>query len=185
MTRGAMIKDVDYERSLDAKEAMLVYTLYMNDIADWMRPVARRQYNRLTHEAKELVYAKRMRGCSSMAKRKGGHGDKGSAAKPVRGLRQRAQRMKKQLFEEMIRNFAVTKAFSMALVRHPKLMSADGLEALVEEWREVKASNEYQDMMRVAPKKRNKDKELKRKRDEARTAEAGNPVMEAWMRLKQ
>ena len=120
-----------------------------------------------------------------MAKRKGGHGDKGSAAKPVRGLRQRAQRMKKQLFEEMIRNFAVTKAFFMALVRHPKLMSADGLEALVEEWREVKASNEYQDTVRVAAKKRNKDKELKRKRDEARTAEAGNPVMEAWMRRKQ
>ena len=73
----------------------------------------------------------------------------------------------------------------MALVRHPELTSADGLPALVEEWREVNASSEYQDMMRVAPKKRNKDNELKRKRDEARTAEAGNPVMEAWMRLKQ
>ena len=107
-----------------------------------------------------------MRGCSVVANRTGGHGDKSGAAKPVLGLRQRAQEMKKRHFEEMIRNFAVTNEFFMALLRHPRLTSEDGLMELVEEWRKAKTTKEYQDAMRVAATER-------------------NPVMEAWMRLKQ
>ena len=153
LTLGAMITDIDFQRSLDAAETMLVQNLYMNDVAEWMEPDDLQKYEFLIRKAEALDNAIDKRGRSTTAKSKGTDVNKGSAAKPVLAPRQRAQQMKKQRFDEMISNFAVTKAFFMALVRHPRLMTADGIMSLMEEVREVKASKEYQERLRVAAKK--------------------------------
>ena len=181
MKLGSMIKDVDCQRSLDAAEMMLAHNLYMNDVVEWMKPRVLRQYQALVHEAKELGNAKEMRGRSSKAKR----WHRGSAAKPVHGPRQLARKMKKRHFDAMIRSFAVTKAFFMALVRHPMLMCVDGLTALAEAARQVKASKAYRKIMCAAAKERKVDTERKQERNAAPTAKACNPVMEAWLRFKE
>ena len=153
LTLGTMITDIDFQRSLDAAETMLVQNLYMNDVAEWMEPDDLQKCEFLIRKAEALDNAIDKRGRSTTAKSKGTDVNKGSAAKPVLVPRQRAQQMKKQRFDEMISNFAVTKAFFMALVRHPRLMTADGIMSLMEEVREVKASKEYQERLHVAAKK--------------------------------
>ena len=94
--------------------------------------------------------------------------------------------MKRRCFDRMIRESAVTKKLFMALVSRPTLMTGDGIMALMEEMRDVKASEEYQELMRMAAKKADDEEKLKRELDELGVPHGkGNMVMEAWIRMKQ
>ena len=108
------------------------------------------------------------------------------AAKRVHKVDQEAQQMKRRCFDRMIRESAVTKQLFMALVSRPTLMTSDGIMALMEEMRDVKASEEYQELMRMAAKKADDEEKLKCKLDELGVPHGKeNMVIEAWIRMKQ
>ena len=126
------------------------------------------------------------RGRSNTAKRHWGHGKKNTAAKRVSEVCQQAQRMKRRCFDRMICESAVTKQLFMALVSRPTLMTVDGIMSLMEEVRDVKASEEYQELMRMSAKRADDDEKLKRKLDELGVQhEKQNKVMQAWIRMQQ
>ena len=76
--------------------------------------------------------------------------------------------MKKQRFNKIISDLAANKAFFMSFVRHPSVISVDGIRGLLHELKEVKKSKEYDEMVRVSMKKTEEVMELKRKRHQAR-----------------
>ena len=49
------------------------------------------------------------------------------------GPRQQAQQLKKQLFNQIFNDLAANKAFFFGFVRHPRLMTPEGILNLVEE----------------------------------------------------
>ena len=160
------INDTDFKRALTDAETRIVHNLYMNDVAAWMTSEALQVCEELIRDADELENAEGKG--KGEGKSKGRAGGKGSAGKPGPGPRQRAQQMKKQRFNKVLNDIAANKAFFMTLVRFPSLMTPDGLIGLMKELEEVKASKEYQEMLLASTKKSDQDKELKRKRDEAR-----------------
>ena len=86
----------------------------------------------------------------------------------------------------MIRESAVTKQLFMALVSRPTLMTVDGIMSLMEEVRDVKASEEYQELLRMSAKRADDDEKLKRALDELGVQhEKQNKVMQAWIRMQQ
>ena len=56
------------------------------------------------------------------------------------GPRQQAQQLKKQQFNEIINEFAANKAFFFLFVRHPRLMTPEGILHLVEELKKSKTA---------------------------------------------
>ena len=76
--------------------------------------------------------------------------------------------MKKQRFNKIVSDLAANKAFFMSFVRHPSVISVDGIRNLMNELKEVKQSREYNEMVRVSMKKTEEVVELKRKRQQAR-----------------
>ena len=152
------ILDRDLDRSLTEAETRVVHNLYMNDVGAWMNAEALGQYRTLIAEAD----------MEDKGKGKSAGGKKGKGKTTVKSARQRAQQLKKQRFNKVLNDDAANKAFFMTLVRHPMLMRVEHLVHLVNELKEVKASREYQDMLAASAKKSDDEKELKRKRDEAR-----------------
>ena len=185
-TLDTMIADVDFERSLTANETMVLHDLYMNDVASWMEPTALEKYDSLLREIQKFDCPENKRGRSNTAKRHWGHGKKNPAAKRVSEVCQQAQRMKRRCFDSMICESAVTKQLFMALVSRPTLMTVDGIMSLMEEVRDVKASEEYQELLRMSAKRADDDEKLKRALDELGVQhEKQNKVMQAWIRMQQ
>ena len=176
------ISDTDFKRSLTDQETRHVHNAFMSDVAAWMTSDCLQDYQRLIQEAEELdYYGKGSKGSwGKKGNGKSGEGNKskgwwgkqgkgkGSTGKSATSPRQQAQQLKKQRFNKVVNDIAANKAFFFSLVRHPSLMTADGLVGLMRELTEVKSSKEYQEMLRVSEKKSEEEKELKRKRDQAR-----------------
>ena len=91
------------------------------------------QYNEYLRVAEELGTAKgKGKQCGKAGK------SNGSAGKPAKrggkiGPRQQAQQLKKQRFNKIVNDLAANKAFFFGFVRHPRLMTPDGILQLVEE----------------------------------------------------
>ena len=86
----------------------------------------------------------------------------------MRGPRQQEQQLKKQQFNEIINDFAANKTFFFLFVRHPRLMTPEGILHLVEELQRIKDSPEYAEIVRISSKKTEELRELKRQRDHMR-----------------
>ena len=124
------------------------------------------EYQRLIAQANELDKGKG-KGSSGKAKK----GDrKGKPGKPVQGPRQDAQQLKKQRFHKVLNDLAAKKAFFMSFLRHPCLMSADGIRKLLLDLREVMLTQDYKKMLLVSAKKTEEVALLKSKRELARKA---------------
>ena len=76
--------------------------------------------------------------------------------------------MKKQRFNKVINDLALNKAFFMSFVRHPCLLTAEGILNLLQELNEAKSSPEYKRMLEVSARKTSELVDLKRTRDMAR-----------------
>ena len=61
--------------------------------------------------------------------------------------------MKKQRFNKIVSDLAANKAFFMSFVRHPSVVSIDGIRSLLFDLKEVKESPEYAEMVSVSKKK--------------------------------
>ena len=124
------------------------------------------EYQRLIAQANELDRGKG-RGSSGKAKK----GDrKGKPGKPVQGPRQDAQQLKKQRFNKVLSDLAAKKAFFMSFLRHPCLMSADGIRKLLLDLRDVMRTQDYKQILIVSAKKTEEVALLKSKREFARFA---------------
>ena len=86
------------------------------------------------------------------------------------GSRHQAQQLKKQRFNKVVNDLSANKAFFFEFVKHPRLMTPDGILLLVEELAKIKNSPENAEIVRVSSKKTEELKELKRKRDSMRRA---------------
>jgi len=103
--------------------------------------------------------------------RKAKKGDrKGKPGKPVQGPRQDTQQLKTQRFNKVLSDLAAKKAFFMSFLRHPCLMSADGIRKLLLDLRDVMRTQDYKKMLLVSAKKTEEVALLKSKRELARKA---------------
>ena len=84
------------------------------------------------------------------------------------GPRQQAQQLKKQWFNKTVNDFAANKALFFLCVRHPRLMTPEGILHLVEELKN-NDSPEYAEIVRVSSKQAEELSELKRQRDHMRS----------------
>ena len=172
------IRDQDHRRSLTEEEMRSLHNAWMNDVERWMSPDCLQEYNALISEAEELEsYGGKHKG-KGRGKSKGkdkGRGkskdDKnGSAEKPEHGPRQRAQQLKKQRFNKVINDIARNKGFFMTFVRHPAMLTAEGIMRIMVDLADLKKSSEYEKMTATSTKKTEAVLELKRKRETARLA---------------
>ena len=77
--------------------------------------------------------------------------------------------MKKQRFNKIVNDLAANKAFFFGFVRHPRLMTPDGILQLVEELTNINNSPECAEIVAISSKKTEELIELKRKRDRMRS----------------
>ena len=66
---------------------------------------------------------------------------------------QQAQQLKKKSFNVFCFQVSGSKQFLFALVRQPSFLKAEGLENLLEEWREIKKSAEYKEAVEQSKKR--------------------------------
>ena len=119
---------------------MKIHTAWMNGVASWMTDEALAQYNESLRFAQELEEAKgkgkqpgrQTAGAAVLEDGKACNG-RWKDGKWKMGPRQQAQQFKKQQFNEIINKFAANKAFFFLFVRHPRLMTPEGILHLVEE----------------------------------------------------
>ena len=78
--------------------------------------------------------------------------------------------MKKQRFNKIINDIACKKGFFMCLLRHPCVVTVEGIKDLLQELVELKESKEYRVMLDVSQEKTEEVATLKRKRHETRLA---------------
>ena len=76
--------------------------------------------------------------------------------------------MKKQRFDKIKSDLAANKTIFMSFVRHPFVISVDGIRAFLHELDELKQSKEYEKMFRVSMQKTEEVVELQRKHQQAR-----------------
>ena len=147
------IPDIDFKRSLETWEVQSLHNKWMNDVGSWMTPDCLQQYNDLIQEAEELEKGKGKGNAGKLAKGTKKGENKGKAGKPAgakHGPRQQAQQLKKQRFNKIISDLAANKGFFMCLLRHPCVVTVEGITHLLEELAEVKNSKEYCDMLHVS-----------------------------------
>ena len=86
-----------------------------------------------------------------------GKGSIGKSAEPRKlGPRQQAQQLKKQRFNKVLSDLAAKKTFFMSFLRHPCLMSADGIRKLLLDLTDVMRTSDYKKMLLVSAKKTEK-----------------------------
>ena len=76
--------------------------------------------------------------------------------------------MKKSRFNKIVSDLGAKKAFVMAFLRRPILVSADGIRALLLELTGAMRTKEYADMLAESAQKTEKLRDLKSLRDQAR-----------------
>ena len=94
--------DVDFERSLDAKEADMLRDAWRNDVETWMPSKHYEEYMRMVHEAN-----------------KKNKKNKKNADEEKERMHHRVRLFKKHLFEQMFERLSTSEAFFMVFVRHP------------------------------------------------------------------
>ena len=121
----------------------------MNSL-EWMTDEKRNQYDCLKHEQEEINKTKG----KAKGKGKGKLHTKGKGKeKRGPGPGQQAQQLKKKSFNVFCFQASGSKQFLFALVRQPSFLKAEGLEKLLEEWREIKKSAEYKEAVEQSKKR--------------------------------
>jgi hypothetical protein len=156
------IADLDFKRSLQKWEQIDLHNQWMNDVASWMSPDCLQEYNEHIWEATRREKGK--------GKGKGNAGKLAKGTKKGVGPRQQAQQLKKQRFNKVINDIAGKKGFFMCLLRHPCVVTVEGIKDLLQELVELKESKEYRVMLDVSREKTEEVATLKRKRHETRLA---------------
>ena len=139
------------------QELISCHNHYMNSLV-WMTPEKRTEYYRLLQEQKEWNKEKEKAKGKSKGKL-----DTKSKDKEKRGAApgQRAQQLKKKLFNVFCFQASGSKQFLFALVRQPSFLKAQGLEQLLEEWAEIKKSREYRQAVEQSKKRTEEQTEQK------------------------
>ena len=142
-----------------------MHNAWMNDVESWMSDECFGQYERLIEKANQLDCNKaagklgattkkgvgKRKGSVGMDSKGVNKGSTGKSAEPRKfGPRQQAQQLKKTRFNKVVSDLAAKKAFFMSFVRHPFLMSANGIMNLLVELREVMQTADYAEMLRVS-----------------------------------
>ena len=89
-------------------------------------------------------------------------------------------------------DLAANKSFFMSFVRHPSVVSIDGIRSLLIDLKDVKESKEYAEMFAVSKKKTDEVKDLKRQRNQARLAvkrgrrsDESQALIDSWVWFKE
>ena len=114
--------DVDFERSLDAKEADMLRDAWRNDVETWMPSKSYEEYMRMVHEANKKNKKKK----------------KNADGKQER-MHHRVRLFTKHLFEQMFERLSTSEAFFMVFVRHPFPHSPDRMLIILDALSKVQA----------------------------------------------